>query len=86
MEVKSTGKRYEAVCTNISEDGLAAELFETVDPKTEVTVRMLLPDGAVPLEIRGRVEYSEEGRCGVNFLDLSAEEREQVGQFVQSIS
>ena len=45
LDVTATGERYEAMCTDISEDGLAAELPQPIAPKTEVTVRMLLPGG-----------------------------------------
>jgi hypothetical protein len=86
LEVTATGERYEAICTDISEDGLAAELHEPVAPKTEVTVRMLLPGGTTLLQIRGCVEYNQERRCGVNFLNLSDDERTQVQQFVRLIS
>ncbi|MGH9551309.1 MAG: PilZ domain-containing protein, partial [Terriglobales bacterium] len=53
LEVTATGERYEAVCTDISEDGLAAELLQPLDPKTKVTIRMLLPGGTAPLHIPG---------------------------------
>ena len=48
--------------------------------------RLLLPGGTTLLQIRGAVEYSQECRCGVNFLNLSAEERKQIQRFVQSAS
>jgi hypothetical protein len=86
LEVVATGERHEALCTDISEDGLAAELHEPIAPKTEVTVRMLLPGGTTLLQVQGSIEYSEECRCGVNFLNLSAEERKQIQLFVQSAS
>jgi hypothetical protein len=86
LDVMGTGERYEATCTDISEDGLAAELPQAVAPKTEVTVRMLLPGATTLLQIQGSVEYSQECRCGVNFINLSAEERKQIQLFVQSAS
>jgi hypothetical protein len=86
LDVVETGKRYEAVCTDISEDGLAAELKEPLPPKAEVVIRMLLPGATAPMQVQGSVEYSQDGRCGLNFLDLSSEERTQVQHFVQSIS
>jgi hypothetical protein len=86
LEVIATGERHEAVCTDISEDGLAAELLEPLAPKTQVTMRMLLPGGTIPLQIQGSVEYSQDRRCGLNFLYSSPEERKQVQLFIQSIS
>jgi PilZ domain len=84
VEAMATGECYEATCTDISEDGLAAELPQPIAPKTEVTIRMLLPGATTLLQLQGSVEYSQECRCGVNFLDLSAEERKQIQLFVQS--
>lgn len=86
LEVVATGERYEAVCTDISEDGLAADVLQSLAPKTTVTIRMLLPGGTAPLQIPGSVEYSQDGRCGLNFLDSSAAERKQIQRFIQSIS
>ncbi|MGA9811429.1 MAG: PilZ domain-containing protein [Terriglobales bacterium] len=86
VEVAATGERYEAVCTDISEDGLAADLLQPLAPKTTVTIRMLLPGGTAPLHIPGSVEYSLDGRCGLNFLYSSSEDRRQVQLFIQSIA
>jgi c-di-GMP-binding flagellar brake protein YcgR len=86
LEVTATGQRYEAICTDISEDGLAAESAEPIPAETEITISMLLPGGTTVLQIRAIVEYSQEGRCGLNFLDLSPEDQAQIQQFVQSIS
>lgn len=84
LEVMGTGERYEARCTDISEDGIAAELPEPIPRNTEVTIRMLLPGATTLLQLQGSVEYSQESRCGVNFLNLSPEERKQIQLFVQS--
>lgn len=86
LEVTATGDRYEAICTDISEDGLAAELQKPVAPKTEVIIMMLLPGATTLMQIRGSVEYTLECKCGVNFVNLSAEERRQIRVFVQSVS
>jgi PilZ domain len=86
LEVIATGERYEAVCTDISEDGLAAQVPEPLAPKTRVTMRMLLPGSTVPLQILGSIEYSQDKRCGLNFLYSSPDERKEVQAFIQSIS
>ncbi len=86
LEVIASGERYEAVCTDISEDGLAAELLQPLAPKTTVTIRMLLPGGTMPLHVPGSVEYSQDGRCGLNFLYSSAKERREILKFIQSFS
>ena len=86
LQIIATGKRYEAMCTDISEDGLAAELLQPLEPKTRVLLRMLLPGGTAPLQVAGSVEYSQDGRCGLNFLYSSPAERREVQLFIQSIS
>ncbi len=55
------------MCTDISEDGLAAELPKPLAVKTQVTMRMLLPGGIRPLQLEGQVEYSQDRRCGLDF-------------------
>jgi hypothetical protein len=86
LEVIATGERYDAVCTDISEDGLAAELRPQLAPSTQVRMRMLLPGATLPLLIQASVEYSQDRRCGLNFLYSNLEERKQVQAFIQSIS
>src|SRR5690242_5647584 len=83
LEVVATGERYEAVCTNISEDGLAADLLPQLPAGTQVAMRMLLPGATLPLLIQGVVEYSQERHCGLNFLYSNVEERKQVQTFMQ---
>jgi hypothetical protein len=86
VEVLATGERYDAVCTDISEDGLAADLLQRLAPKTEVALRMLLPGGTAPLNIAGSIEYSQDGRCGLTFRYSSPEDRRQIQLFVQSMA
>jgi hypothetical protein len=86
LEVIPTGERYEAVCSDISEDGLAAEMPGALAPKTPVILRLLLPGSTMLLQIRGSIEYSDDRRCGLNFLYSCMEERQQIRMFIQSIS
>ena len=60
LDVIATGERQEAMCTDISEDGLAAELPKPLAVKTQVRMTLLLPGGVRPLQIEGRVEYSQD--------------------------
>lgn len=85
LEVIATGERFEAVCTDISEDGLAADLLGSLAPKTQVRLRLLLPGATVPLQMDGSVEYCEDERCGLNFLPSSADERNQLREFIRSV-
>jgi PilZ domain len=86
VEVIATGERYEAVCTDISEDGLAAELLEPLEAQTPVTMRMLLPGDVALLKLQGTVQYSKEGRCGLTFVYSSPQERRRIQVFLRSIS
>jgi hypothetical protein len=86
LDVIATGDRQEAMCKDMSEDGLAAELLKPLAVKTQVRMTLLLPGGTLPLQIEGQVEYSQDRRCGLTFLYSSAEEREQVRAFIETIS
>ena len=86
LEVIATGQRYDAICTDLSEDGLAAEMPASLPAKTLVVMRLLLPGAMQPVPIRGTVEYNQQQRCGVTFLYSSPEERQQIQSFIQSAS
>ena len=85
LEINSTRERHEALCTNISEDGLAAELLLKIPPKTEVTLWLLFPGGVAPVQIQASVEYRRERLHGFNFLYATMDERTQVKAFIQLI-
>lgn len=85
LEITATRERHEALCTNISEDGLAAELLLKIPPKTEVTMWLLFPGGVTPVQIRASVEYRRERMHGFNFLYSTMDERAQVKAFIQFI-
>jgi hypothetical protein len=86
LDVIATGERQEAMCMDLSEDGLAAELTKPLAVKTQVKMMLLLPGGVRPLQIEGRVEYCQDRRCGLTFLYSSVEERKQVRAFIETIS
>ena len=85
FQVGPVGAPQEATCTDISEDGLAAELLQSLSPKTEVTLLLLFPGSTAPVRIKACVGYQEERRNGFTFLYGSTEERAQVKAYVQSV-
>src|ERR671936_365188 len=78
LEITETRERHEALCSNISEDGLAAELLLKLPVKTEVTMWLLFPGGTTPVQIKAVVEYRRERIHGFKFLYSTMGEREQV--------
>jgi c-di-GMP-binding flagellar brake protein YcgR len=86
LEVPATGNQYDAVCTDLSEEGMAAELPEPVPAGTQVVARLLLPGSTRTLRINGVIEHSQDQRCGVTFSDLSGDEQEQIQTFIRSMS
>ena len=85
LEIAATRERHEALCTNLSEDGLAAELLLKLPTKTEVTMWLLFPGGTTPVQIKAVVEYRRERMHGFNFLYSTMDERAQVKAFIQMI-
>lgn len=85
LQVNSTREQHEASCTDISEEGLAADLLQSLAPETRVTLWLLFPGSVAPVQIQAYVEYRQERRHGFNFLYTSMEERSQVQAFIQSV-
>jgi hypothetical protein len=86
LEVPSSGKHYNAVCTDLSDEGLAAEMPEPIPEGTEVIARLLFPGSTQPIQIKGSIEHSQDQRCGVTFADLSGDELGQLQSFIRSMS
>jgi PilZ domain len=86
LEVPATGKHHNAVCTDLSKEGLAAEMSEPIPAGTQVVARLLLPGSTQPIQIKGAIEHSQDQRCGVTFSDLSGDEQEQIQSFIRSMS
>lgn len=86
FEVMPSRERYEAVCSDISEDGLAADLLQKLTVKTRVTMWLLFPGSTIPVQIQASVEYRHDRRHGFNFLYSSVDERAQVQAYIRSLS
>jgi hypothetical protein len=85
LELAFSKERLPALCVNISEDGLAAELDQDLAPKAQVRLWLLFPGSGVPLRLQASVEYRNEHQHGFVFRYSSQEEQEQVQAFIQTI-
>jgi TonB family protein len=69
---------------DVSEGGIAAMLAGELTPGETVGLQMQLPAMADPLRTRAKVKYQQKLRCGLEFLWLSAEERQAIRESVKS--
>jgi PilZ domain len=86
LEVPASGKHYDAVCTDLSEEGLAAEMPEPIAEGTDVIARLLFPGSTQHIQIKGSIEHCQDQRCGVTFSDLSGEQQEAIRSFIRWMS
>src|ERR1039457_7508284 len=69
-------------CTDISEAGVGAVVAGQLAPGQQVAVELRLPNVGVPVRARALVRYQSRLRCGLEFVGLSAEQREMIRYFV----
>jgi PilZ domain len=69
-------------CTDISEAGIGAVIAGHMMPGQQVAVELRLPNVGVPVRARALVRYQSRLRCGLEFVGLSAEQREMIRYFV----
>ena len=86
LQVNATHEHQEALCSNISEEGLAADLRQVLAPKTEVTLWLMFPGSTTPVQIQACVEYRQERRHGFSFIYSSGEEHAQVLSYIHSLT
>jgi TonB family protein len=67
-----------------SECGMAAMLAGELTPGETVGIQLQLPAMADPLRTRAKVKYQQKLRCGLEFLWLSAEERQAIRESAKS--
>jgi Tfp pilus assembly protein PilZ len=72
----------DAQCTDISSDGLAAKMAESLSIGTKVTLIITLPGNSESLHIAGRVSHQQFGEHGFAFIFSSQRERECVQKYV----
>src|SRR5208282_1077321 len=65
-------------CTDLSETGVGAVIAGELIPDQQVAVELRLPNVGVPVRARALVRYQSRLRCGLEFVGLSAEQRELI--------
>ncbi len=65
-------------CTDISEAGVGAVVAGEMAAGQHVAVELRLPNVGVPVRARALVRYQSRLRCGLEFVGLSAEQREMI--------
>ncbi len=65
-------------CTDISEAGVGAVVAGELAPGQQVAVELRLPNVGVPVRVRALVSYQFQLQCGLEFVGLSAEQREMI--------
>lgn len=65
-------------CTDLSETGVGAVVAGELSAGQQVAVEMRLPNVALPVRARALVRYQSRLRCGLEFVGLSAEQREMI--------
>jgi len=87
LQLNSTKEMLWAVCTDISEQGLAADLLRGLAVGSEVTLMLDLPGSRVPVPIQAVVNHQQDDRRhGFTFVYSSEEERALVQAFLRSIA
>lgn len=78
-------KLLDARCRDISEDGLAAHITESIPVGTRVHLLVTLPGKPVSISVAATVSHQDHGEHGFVFKFSSQNEREQVRKYVLSL-
>lgn len=65
-------------CTDISESGIGAAVAGELAPNQHVAIEVKLPHVALPLRARAIVRHHTRLHCGLQFVNLSVEQREMI--------
>ena len=65
-------------CTDISEAGLGAAVAGELAVNQHVALELKLPNVALPLRARAIVRHHSQFHCGLQFVNLSVEQREMI--------
>jgi hypothetical protein len=71
------------IVRNLNQHGLGAQMVAAVPPRQQVRIRFELRHPRLRVETRGEVVWSTlSGQCGIRFLDLQAEMRRQINEWI----
>ena len=65
-------------CTDLSEAGLGAVVAGELSANQSVALELRLPNVGLPVRARAQVRYQDRLHCGLQFVGLSAEQREKI--------
>ncbi len=69
-------------CTDISEAGVGAVVAGEMSAGQQVAVELRLPNVGVPVRARALVRYQSRLHCGLEFVGMSAEQREMIRYWI----
>ncbi|MFB3815669.1 MAG: TonB family protein [Terriglobales bacterium] len=72
--------------TNLAEQGAAMQTFAPLRPGSIKTLRWKFSAEDTPIEVRAEVIWSSNQMSGLRFLDLDAEDRARVAQWLESFA
>jgi hypothetical protein len=75
----------DARCVDISSDGLAAKLAESLAVGSQVTLMLALPGHSSTLRVAARVSHQHHGEHGFAFIFSSQHERESIQKYLASV-
>ena len=71
------------IIRNLDQHGIGAQMVAALRPRQQVRIRLELRNPRLRLETQGEVMWStRSGQCGIRFLDLPAEARRQVNEWI----
>jgi TonB family protein len=69
-------------CTDISESGVGAVIAGEMAAGQQVAIELRLPNVGVPVRARALVRYQSRFRCGLEFVGISAEQKEMIRYWI----
>jgi CheY-like chemotaxis protein len=67
---------------NLSPGGAQIDLGAALHPGMEMTLAFDIPGGHGPFRVTGRIRWRKEGKLGVSFIDLSADDRKRLEELL----